>query len=426
MTMIRRFEPIETESVEMFDRDDPPMRDASHIEQWLNLVASLLPEELRESGVREEIDSHLRERVRDLMLAGASEQAAIHQAVGEFGDAAILARRFGEVTHTHRRRRRMQSILTGLGVLAVAGTTWLVAGTTVFNAPPASVFRSAEAPALPESFSGARIAIETPTTLGAIFDAMRETADSRLVVRWNPLMNAGLDTETEITHIVRELPLDAMLRELREVLDGFQGNQLDWRFTDGLLEIATREFFDERERTLVRYDISSILNSAIAGEDDIETLLTTFASPEDWEANGGDLARLQFVSDHLFIEAPPRMHEKIEWLLNELREKDVAAMSEDAMEMRSGLNPGDAVAVEVWGLYVPSELARIERVVEDAGELRLPAPFGVVAARGRTLDEIEQELLQSLDDVMNDPMVSVFTPVSPERNTTARSDSIVR
>src|SRR5690606_384927 len=199
--------------------------------------------------------------------------------------AATFARRFADMTHTHRRRRRMQSMLIGLGVLAVTGTTWLVAGTAISNAPPPSIFQSAEAPELPESISDARVALQTPTTLGAIFEAMEESAGSRFVVRWSSLMNAGLDTETEITHIVRDLPLNEMLHELREVLDGFEGNRLDWRFSGDILEVATREFFDARERKLVCYDIAGIVDNGVAGEADIESLLTSFASPNDWESN---------------------------------------------------------------------------------------------------------------------------------------------
>ncbi len=411
--MIRRLHQLEGDVVESAHGDETTLGDESHFDHWLNLVVSLLPEQFGAFGLREEVESHLRERVRDLMLTGETESEAVHRAVEEFGDAATFARRLVDMTHTHRRRRRMQSMLTGLGVLAVAGTTWLVAGTAISNAPPPSVFSSAEAPALPESLSNTQISLQRPTTLGAIFEEMRESTDSRVVVRWNPLLNAGLDAETEITHIVGDLLLDDMLRELREVLDGFEGHRLDWRFSAGILEVATREFFDARERKLICYDIAGIVDNGVAGEADIESLLINFASPNDWEPNGGELARLQFVSGHLFVEAPPRIHKKVEWLLNELRIKDLVDQMTTDEDTISTLESGDVVAVEVWGLYAPAELARFERLVERDGRLRLPEPFGVVEARGRSFDAVEQDLRNALSGIVNDPMISIFSAVNP-------------
>ena len=95
--------------------------------------------------------------------------------------------------------------------------------------------------------------------------------------------------------------------------------------TNGVLEIAPREFFDRRERTLVTYDLSGIISARheTFGEDrekvvpEIQSLICNFVSAEDWRDNGGELAQMSVVGDRLFVEAP-RMHPQVKWILDQL------------------------------------------------------------------------------------------------------------
>ena len=78
---------------------------ADAIGVWLDLLVKLLRLPAREcEAIRDELESHLRERVRDLVVAGTTEDDAVRVAVGELGDAASLAARYREARAYPRRR----------------------------------------------------------------------------------------------------------------------------------------------------------------------------------------------------------------------------------------------------------------------------------------------------------------------------------
>lgn len=365
--MIRRLEQLEAPASDAGSARTVEGR----LEQWLTLVASLLPEPWRGSELREEIETHLRERVRDLLLAGSSEEHAIQQAVGEFGDAATFARRYIDLNRSHRRRLFMQTMCTGIGVLAVAGATWLAAGAMNPATPPPSVFRSAAAPAAPADFEWSPVTADQ-VPLASVFEALGKGANGRMVIRWGALEAGGLERDLAIDAAITGGTLDAALRELRTVLESFSDELLDWRFTDDRVVIATRCWFDERERELVRYDIGLLVHEALVGEEELRELLSSFASPDDWEDNGGTLARMRIVSNHLFVEAPPRIHERVQWLLDELRgghplsenTRQVLPSAGEALSMT--LKPGDALSIEINGV-------RHDGVIGPDGALILPS-----------------------------------------------------
>src|SRR5437868_331163 len=78
------------------------------VSAWLDVLCKLvrLPREQTES-IRVELEEHLRERVRDLMVEGEPEDVATRRAIAELGDAAALADRFRRAEHTPRRRMLM-------------------------------------------------------------------------------------------------------------------------------------------------------------------------------------------------------------------------------------------------------------------------------------------------------------------------------
>lgn len=98
-------------------------------EAWLDRVVSLLrlPTPEREA-IRAELREHLRDRVRDLMLAGASEALATSQAIGELGDAAALARRYQEAIEPSSRRSIMQ-----VGIASAAAAALVISGAALFQ-----------------------------------------------------------------------------------------------------------------------------------------------------------------------------------------------------------------------------------------------------------------------------------------------------
>ncbi|MFG0259359.1 MAG: permease prefix domain 1-containing protein, partial [Phycisphaerales bacterium JB041] len=91
---------------------------SDQIGSWLDRLVRLtrLPS-AEASELREELDAHLRDRVRDLMLVGHDEPDAIHRSISELGDLAQLAQRYREASRTPRRR-----LFMNLAVIAVAGS----------------------------------------------------------------------------------------------------------------------------------------------------------------------------------------------------------------------------------------------------------------------------------------------------------------
>lgn len=99
------------------DAATPPARDS--VQSWLGVLTGMIrAPEAERAGVRDELESHLRDRVRDLMLGGASESEATKQAISELGDAAALARRYQEAIGPSKRRFIMQ--IAAVGVLSTA------------------------------------------------------------------------------------------------------------------------------------------------------------------------------------------------------------------------------------------------------------------------------------------------------------------
>jgi hypothetical protein len=98
-------------------------------EAWLDRVVSLLrlPAPEREA-IRAELREHLRDRVRDLMLAGASETHATSQAISELGDAAALARRYQEAIEPSSRRSIMQ-----IGIASAAAAAVVISGAALLQ-----------------------------------------------------------------------------------------------------------------------------------------------------------------------------------------------------------------------------------------------------------------------------------------------------
>lgn len=127
---------------------------------WLDRVTAMLrvPASEREA-IRAELNEHLRERIRDLMLAGASEQAATSQAISELGDAASLARRYQEAIEPSSRRSLMH-----VGIATAATAALVVSG--------AALFQSGSTPTPPPANSGNALAASAPA-ISPREDAMR-------------------------------------------------------------------------------------------------------------------------------------------------------------------------------------------------------------------------------------------------------------
>ncbi len=425
--MIRRFEPFIDHAgedhpgvaeVDIAPRADlPPLS----IEDWLALLRRMLHvSEPSRRVICEELEGHLRERVRDLMLAGVAEARAIRCALDELGEVAALAQRFQSATHSRRRRIIMNTVLAGFGVIVVA------AGVTVVNQSSQqtglsrpSVFQPADS-----QLDRARLLDEVPLDVRVemspreILDAVVATERIGVSVDWGRLEEAGIVAD-EPFGLSSDGSVLLVLQEMQRRGDD-AGEPLDWRLVGNHLTIDTRSNFDFRERSLASYEIGDILeamnmNYSIEHDDavvEVSTLISDLVEPELWRENGGDLAQMRVVNGRMFIVAPPRMHERIAWMLDELRQER-RAMMHDVPESHSDsgaavppaghaaastLHPGAKVTVEVFELFEVGEWYSITRVLDATGDFRLPL-VGEIPAAGATIAEFEQRLQHALSMV---------------------------
>lgn len=78
-------------------------------ENYLRLIGKLLQLSRRQrEQIGAELQDHLESRVADLVELGMDQQAAIGQALEEFGDAAVMAKNFQTVSQLKRRRWMMR------------------------------------------------------------------------------------------------------------------------------------------------------------------------------------------------------------------------------------------------------------------------------------------------------------------------------
>ncbi len=378
-------------------RAAPPAapRTSDAIDAWLDRLVRLVrfrPRQARE--MREELDGHLRDRVRDLMLAGHDEPEAVHRAIAELGDLALLARRYREAQSPRIRRLAMHTAFIALAGAGLALGTFNLShqpephpeesarimlerlmlkpyvdetrGTISFKAEfdteggyvPLGIdatFRLAPEP----DDNSARVAADTPDlTLADFLTLLASESGARLYVYWADVAQALLSPDSEVP----PLPLEGQsiaraLTMANDILGRTGQDRIDFRIDNGLMEFARGEFFDRRERRLATYDVAAILNAGDPLETSAESetlinLITTIAEPDAWQQNGGDLASIYAAGRKLFVNAPPRVHERVAWVLEELRSQDRRI--------------GKAIAPGTSDILIPPLLMHLEGEIRQA------------------------------------------------------------
>lgn len=347
--------------------------------EWLEELGGALrmPYE-RAEAIREELAEHLRERVRDLELEGLDEAAAASAAVRELGDAAAVARRFRNADKTPIRRRIMNLAVIGIAGAALVTSVVAISGESSPGESPRALVERAitgmqdeqaqtgallhlqaaiveldeagpsgpagaggnglkagpapvrgELPLLSMMFarretSGPPIAVEglqgKDTRLDDVLKWVGAQAGATPVVRWMQMEAVGIGADETVT--IQTGPTDlatmmTVLNEARGVFGAMDEGMIEYRMKDGVIEFAPRTFFDQREATVVWYDIERLLNAGIELEE-VTDLITRFVEPDHWEENGGDLAFMQVVGGKMFVKAPPRMQEGVKWFIEQL------------------------------------------------------------------------------------------------------------
>lgn len=162
-------------------------------------------------------------------------------------------------------------------------------------------------------------------TLEGVLQSIASQRDLQSFFRVQDLVEVGLDLEDEVSLKAPALTLTETFTLLNETLGRSGSESVDYRVRDGVMEIASARYFDKREARLAVYDVAPILQQNDPME--LIDLIVNIVSPEDWTDNGGDLAQVRVLDGRLFISAPPRMHQQVAWILEQLVQQDGSAGS---------------------------------------------------------------------------------------------------
>lgn len=300
------------------------------IAAWLDILTPMLamPEHER-AEVRDELKDHLLQRVRDLMLAGEPEPAAVSVAIGELGDAASLARQWSRA-----RRNPKRSLIMGmtLGITGLAGAAVVAmiavggmghaglgtgndVGVTVFQ--PAVVNEGSVLAELRVSGEQNELWLDFVARVGA-------AGKMPVTAQWAQLgamrgNDNGVKTESPWGVTFTNLTLTSALNLLNDTAGLPIDDGVQVRAIDGSLVFAPASYFDKIETVMVSYDLSKFPDIEIGGDagtqSSLRDAITSMAYPDLWRTNGGDRAVLQEIGTTLLIKAPKRVHEQVAWII---------------------------------------------------------------------------------------------------------------
>lgn len=300
------------------------------VDAWLDVLVRLmrLPDAVREN-VRCELETHLIERSRDLVIAGRPPSEAVRTAIEELGETADLARRFEDANRTRTRRTIMQISIIGAALAAVG------LGAIAVNAPavpewqltpvPSAQFEPEVADVDPAraDWLDRRISLHfDDTPIAGAIEELALATDRQIHVHWGDL---DVDPEDTVDLEIRDIPARLAFSMFLEEID--VNDWGEWSFGPDLVELGERTRFARRTTVLRSYHVDEVVMAI--GErygleyDDtmaqIATVLTEFVDPDLWRDNGGDLAHQRIVGGTMFVQAPKPMHDRIRWILGELR-----------------------------------------------------------------------------------------------------------
>ncbi|HLO39456.1 MAG TPA: permease prefix domain 1-containing protein [Phycisphaerales bacterium] len=298
---------------------------------WLSaLFAMLRLPEAERRQIRDELECHLEERVRDLMVTGMGEEQAAVRAIAELGDASTLARRFHAAHSAPRRRSIMNIAMAGLAVAA------LITGTTLLQHQGGRGEGSVYAPPQAQQPAGAPVKFElggAPLEWNEFFQRMAELHQKKATIYWTPL--AELDT---LLVPGGNLPqyftggdtLESCIEMLNAELRLSRSNRLEYRFVDDRIVFASTAYFDANDVALATFDVADLVGKRLdpklvtdeavaAGAQEIASLITGLVEPELWRQNDGSRADIRTFGGKLFVKVPRRVLPQVEWLLSEAR-----------------------------------------------------------------------------------------------------------
>lgn len=311
----------------------------------------------RASAIRDELESHVRDRVRDLMLAGLDEPSATDRALAELGGASALARSFRLAVRTPR-SRIMNAAVTAIACCALGLGVWTA---TRPDDPPADpgVPIVAGVPLIgnlfhSEAHDGTPLELRIEDQpLTDVVAYIAELIGKPLAAVWGTL-----PVDQSVT-LVGTFDLDSLARAINEQAQRSGEEAIAFRLGESAFEVATAATFDRRDIQTVCYRLDDLLDGEYDPEQ-VRLLIIDMVEHELWVDQGGTVAQMHSLGSVLFVKAPPRMHVQIRWIFEQLNppddvavwspefmpDQDVAIIS--SIPLRHAAADGVAEAVSEW------------------------------------------------------------------------------
>ncbi|HEX2838319.1 MAG TPA: hypothetical protein VHN77_09360, partial [Phycisphaerales bacterium] len=181
--------------------------------------------------------------------------------------------------------------------------------------------------------------------------------------------------------------LGEAVRFLNEGVPGLSGDvRLAYRAGDSVLEFASESSFDRRERETRTYDLEVLVQGLLAKEmqeplpkegerhtrvaaeeavcDQVRGLIEEMVHPPMWQNNGGDLASVRRFGSKMFVTAPRRHFQQVEWVLKECGafEKPRAMIAPGSQKLSVDVDPAtsELVIIDDRGATVRCRSLRME------------------------------------------------------------------
>lgn len=187
-------------------------------------------------------------------------------------------------------------------------------------APPAEFSADEDHPSVANRFSVSF----NDTRLRDALEFAAKAINRTLLLDQPALDDISLDKGTLFTVSSAEVDLPEFFGLLRSL--HHEAGKIEYRVTETTLQVSTQDGFDRRESVLSAYDIDDLLEIPGVDADRLRETLKELVFPEGWNDNGGDKARAHVVGRTLFVEAPRRFHQKIQWIFGEIRKSGAAWM----------------------------------------------------------------------------------------------------
>lgn len=352
-------------------------------ENYVGLLGRLLRLRTAErEAIADELQAHLEERFAALTERGVDPREAISMALAEFGDAAALAAQFSSVARLQRRRWMMRlgvtSAVSVMLAVAVVVSTWpdasgRLTGATAQAQQPAKPHE--ESSAFSESNMNAETVAKlekigsahfTEAELGEVLAQFARDGGFQIYVDRTALEERDLGSDTPVTLLLRDVPIEMLLRKTLEPLE------LTYMLDHGVVIITSREV-EESTREIRVYRVDGLVRPAektraaqagmpggvggfmsqkdlvsqvvappsarcaappLRGNrdmDDLIELITGVVDPESWSYQGGTGVIAEYRGI-LVVTQTTRIQMKVQRLLTELREAMPAAESRPAIQ----------------------------------------------------------------------------------------------